>query len=152
MRAQDADVDRRSPLYLAKALRMYLICGGPFARFRSRGSFCPGDVVADRCDRLDKILVTATPRLRGCGEEADDNPREVTGTQEGTATIGEPGAQDVDPTAEHGVETVGQGGWQMVARGQWPRDPWAVARAQPLHMIGSAGRLRVSSSVSPYVP
>ena len=123
MRVQDADVDRRSPRYLAKALRMYLICVGPFARPRSRGSFCPGDVVADRCDRLGKILVTATPRLRGCGEEADDNPREVTGTQEGTAAIGEPGAQDVDPTAEHDVETAGQGGWRMVAHGPRPVAP-----------------------------
>ena len=123
MRVQDADVDRRSPLYLARALRMHLICVGPFARSSSCGSFCPGDVVAARCDRLGKILLTATPRLRGCGEEADDNPREVTGTQEGTATIGEPGAQDVDPTAEHGVEAAGQGGWRMVAHGPRPVAP-----------------------------
>ena len=123
MRVQNTEVHFRSPLYLAKALRMYLICLGLFARASSRGSFYPADVVADRCDRLGKILVTATPRLRGCGEEADDNPREVTGTQEGTATIGEPGAQDVDPTAEHGVETAGQGGWRMVAHGPRPVAP-----------------------------
>ena len=106
-------MDRRSPRYFTKALRMQGVCVGLFARSSSRGSICPGDVVAARCDRLGKILLTATPRLRGCGEEADDNPRDVTGTQEGTATIGEPGAQDVDPTSEHDVEIAGQGGWRM---------------------------------------
>ena len=114
MLVQNTEVHFRSPLYLAKALRMYLICLGLFARASSRDSFYPADIVADRCDRLCKILVTATPRLRGCGEEADDNPREATGTEEGRATIGEPGAQDVDPTSEHDVEIAGQGGWRRV--------------------------------------
>jgi hypothetical protein len=99
------------------------ICVGLFARSSSRGSVCPGDVVAARCDRVGKILLTATPRLRGCGEEADDNPREAPGTEEGGATLGEQGAQDVDQTAEHGVETAEQGGWQMVAHGPRPVAP-----------------------------